>query len=94
MHGANNSGLFTIADDSGLVIPDLNFSPGIYSARYAGEKATDLDNRNKVIEEIKKLNLISLPAYYVCVLVGIHSGKDPMPIFTSGKIHGQVSVTT
>lgn len=93
-HGANNSGLFTIADDSGLVIPDLNFNPGIYSARYAGEKATDLDNRNKVIEEIKKLNLKSLPAYYVCVLVGIHSGRDPMPIFTSGKIHGQVSVTS
>ena len=93
-HGADNSGLFTIADDSGLVIPDLNFSPGIYSARYAGEDATDLDNRNKVIKEIRKLNLLSLPAYYVCVLVGIHSAEDPMPIFASGKIHGKVSVNS
>ena len=36
-HGAKESKLFTIADDSGLVVPGLNFEPGIYSARYPGE---------------------------------------------------------
>ena len=82
-HGAKESGLYTIADDSGLVVPGLNFEPGIYSARYAGEGASDLDNRNKIIEELKKRNLESLPAYYVCILVGIHSENDPMPIYAS-----------
>jgi XTP/dITP diphosphohydrolase len=91
-HGANESKLFTIADDSGLVVPGLNFEPGIYSARYAGEEASDLDNRNKIISELKKRNLASLPAYYVCVLVGVHSYDDPMPIYASGKIHGKVCV--
>lgn len=91
-HGAKESKLFTVADDSGLVVPDLNFEPGIYSARYAGEEASDLDNRNKIIAELKKRNLESLPAYYVCVLVGIHSHDDPMPIYSSGQIHGKVSI--
>lgn len=89
-HGAKESGLYTIADDSGLVVPGLNFEPGIYSARYAGEGASDLDNRSKIIEELKKRNLESLPAYYVCILVGINSENDPMPIYASGKIHGKI----
>lgn len=91
-HGASMSGMFTIADDSGIVVPGLNFKPGIHSARYAGEDASDLDNRNKIIEELNKLNLRSLPAYYVCILVGVHSALDPMPIFTSGEIHGEISI--
>ena len=89
-HGAKESGLYTIADDSGLVVPGLNFEPGIYSARYAGKGASDLDNRNKIIEELKKRNLESLPAYYVCILVGINCENDPMPIYASGKIHGKI----
>ena len=91
-HGASESGMFTIADDSGIVVPGLNFKPGIHSARYAGEDASDLDNRNKIIEELNKLNLRSLPAYYVCILVGVHSVEDPMPIFASGEIHGEISI--
>ena len=91
-HGASKSGMFTIADDSGIVVPGLNFKPGIHSARYAGEDASDLDNRNKIIEELNKLNLRSLPAYYVCILVGVHSVEDPMPIFASGEIHGEISI--
>ena len=91
-HGSRNSGLFSIADDSGLVVPALNFEPGIYSARYAKDGASDLENRNKIIAELKNLNLESASAYYVCVLVGVHSSEDPMPIFSLGKIHGRVSV--
>ena len=36
--------------------------------------------------------MLTLPAYYVCVLVGINSPTDPMPIISSGKIHGEVSI--
>ena len=51
--GAKYSGLYSIADDSGLVVPDLNFEPGIYSARYAGSDSTDELNREKLISSIK-----------------------------------------
>ena len=91
-NGANKSGVYTIADDSGIVVPALDFAPGIYSARYAGKNASDLDNRNKIISELKKHNLTSSHAYYVCVLVGMHSKDDPMPIVASGEIHGKISI--
>ncbi len=93
-HGAIKSGKYTIADDSGLVIPGLNFEPGIYSARYAGTDASDKDNRDKIINKLHELGLESLEAYYVCVLVGIKSLDDPMPLITQGEIHGYVSVNS
>ena len=91
-NAAKESGIFTIADDSGIVVPALDFEPGIYSARYAGMNASDLDNRNKIILGLKERNLTSSHAYYVCVLVGLNNEDDPMPIVTSGEIHGEVSI--
>ena len=67
-HGAKYSGLYSIADDSGLVVPDLNFEPGIYSARYAGSDSTDELNREKLISSIKGSGKDSLDAYYVCII--------------------------
>ena len=91
-HGAKYSGLYSIADDSGLVVPDLNFEPGIYSARYAGSDSTDELNREKLISSIKGSGKDSLDAYYVRIIVGMFNENDPMPIFASGKIHGKVSI--
>lgn len=58
--------IVTIADDSGLIVPALDNKPGVHSSRYAGENATDKDNRKKLIK-----NLIPLPdykrsAYFIC----------------------------
>jgi XTP/dITP diphosphohydrolase len=83
---------FTVADDSGLVVPDLNFEPGIYSARYAGEGASDKENRDHLINKLNLIKKEELDAYYVCVLVGLRSVDDPMPIITHGEIHGKVSI--
>lgn len=47
------SGMPSIADDSGLVVDALNGRPGVYSARYGGENATDEDKYNKILEEMK-----------------------------------------
>ena len=91
-HGSIKTGLYSIADDSGLVVPKLNNQPGIYSARYAGNKASDKDNRDKIIEELNKLSVKELSAYYVCCLVGIESYDDPMPLISFGKIYGKVSI--
>jgi len=57
-----------IADDSGLVVPALDGEPGIHSRRYAGEDASDKDNRNKLIEKLKDLPEANRSGYYECAL--------------------------
>ena len=93
-HGSKKSNLFTVADDSGLVVPELDYAPGIYSARYAGEGASDKDNRDKIIAELNKKNVSSLDAFYVCVLVGVRSHLDPIPLYSIGEIHGKISISS
>ncbi len=91
-HGAKESKKYSIADDSGLVVPGLDFEPGIFSARYAGENATDKENRDKVIKKLNEKNVKSLDAYYICVLVGVRDANDSIPIIAQGKINGKISV--
>ena len=93
-HGSKESKIYTIADDSGIVVPELGYEPGIYSARYAGEGASDKDNRDKIIQKLIEKKVESLEAFYVCVLVGLRSPNDPMPIVTQGEIHGRISINS
>src|SRR3990167_3404422 len=51
-HAAKYSGLPALADDSGLVIEALHGAPGVFSSRYAGPHATDLDRINKVLKAL------------------------------------------
>jgi XTP/dITP diphosphohydrolase len=72
-HTARVLGLPTIADDSGLVVPALNGEPGVFSARYAGENATDTENTNKLLEKIKGVK--DRRAFFKCVLsIAVPSG--------------------
>ena len=57
-----------IADDSGLSVKQLNGAPGVISARYAGENASDDDNNKKLIRELEKFSEPHL-AKYICVAV-------------------------
>lgn len=57
-----------LADDSGLVCPGLDGLPGVDSAYYAGPKATDEENNQKLVSEISKLPESQRSACYVCVL--------------------------
>ena len=67
-HTAKALNMFAIADDSGLVVPALGGEPGLRSARYAGEDATDKENRNKLIEKLSTLSDESRTGYFECAL--------------------------
>ena len=54
---ARASGMLALADDSGLEVDALAGRPGVYSARYAGEHASDADNNRKLIDELRALAL-------------------------------------
>ena len=57
-----------IADDSGISVPALGNIPGIYSARFAGENASDKDNLYKLINELKKHNISKTKAFYTSAI--------------------------
>lgn len=59
----------TLADDSGLMVEALGGRPGIYSARYAGENASDDENNRKLLEELKDVPMEKRKAKYICVTV-------------------------
>ena len=63
------TGLIAIADDSGLEVDALDGRPGIYSARYAGEAASDEENYLKLLEEMKDVPEDDRGAAFVCTIV-------------------------
>ncbi len=61
---------WVLAEDSGLVVPALDNAPGIFSARYAGKDATDLENRKKLLSEMAHLTKEDQRyAFYECCIV-------------------------
>lgn len=73
LHYAKVLGLPAIADDSGLVVEALNGAPGVYSARYGGEKASDADNCAKLLREMR--GKTNRKASFFCVLsIAVPSG--------------------
>lgn len=85
------SGLPALADDSGLVVPALGGDPGVYSARYAGENASDADNRAKLLEAMKPLKGAERNAFFVCMLVFLRSEHDPLPLIIQGLWEGRIA---
>lgn len=79
-------GLPAIADDSGLVVKALNGAPGVWSARYAGENATDHDNIEKLLQEMA--GKTNRKAAFECVLsIAVPSG----PALTyEGRCEGEI----
>ncbi|UCH64668.1 MAG: RdgB/HAM1 family non-canonical purine NTP pyrophosphatase [Ignavibacterium sp.] len=76
----------TIADDSGLIVEQLNSAPGIYSSRYAGEEGNDAANNEKLLRELKNYPHPHI-AKFVCAAV-YYDGKET---FTAdGEIKGRI----
>jgi XTP/dITP diphosphohydrolase len=68
VHASKTLNRWTLADDTGLIIPALQGAPGVYSARYAGVNATDSDNRKKLLTEMKDIAEPHRQGYFECWL--------------------------
>lgn len=89
-HAAKETGLPAIADDSGLEVDALQGAPGIYSARYSGEGATDQRNLEKLLEEMKNVPSEQRSARFHCVLVLMRHENDPTPLVCHGQWEGKI----
>jgi XTP/dITP diphosphohydrolase len=74
LHYHKLSGLPVLADDSGLQVDALDGEPGIYSARYAGEDAGDLENNRKLLHKLTEVPDELRSARFFCVIVVVDQG--------------------
>lgn len=90
-HGAALSGMAALAEDSGLCVPALQGAPGLFSARYAGEDASDAENNQRLLDEMQGLQGAERGAYYVACMVFLESAEDPAPIVAQGFWSGAIA---
>jgi XTP/dITP diphosphohydrolase len=90
-HAAQITGLPAIADDSGLAVDALGGAPGIYSARYAGEEASDQQNLEKLLQALEKVPDGQRQAQFHCVLVYLRHAEDPTPLVFHGSWQGEIA---
>ncbi len=77
-----------VADDSGLSVDCLNGAPGVYSARYAGENATDMQNIEKLLSELEKHKDEPKTARFVCCICVCKPGGEHF--FVRGESVGEI----
>lgn len=90
-HAAKITGLPAIADDSGLEVDFLNGQPGIHSARFAGENATDQENIELLLSKLEGIGTEHRRARFQCVLVYLRHELDPTPIICQGTWQGIIT---
>jgi len=90
-HAARRAALPALADDSGLEVDALGGRPGVRSARFAGENASDRDNTARLLAELLGVPQESRQARYRCVLALVQSGDDPAPLFATGRWEGRIA---
>ena len=78
-----------ISDDSGIMVEQLNGAPGVYSARLAGEHATDADNNTKLLKELSAFPHPHKAAYVCCAVY--YDGKTYQHAI--GKLEGRIIET-
>lgn len=89
-HAAKISGLPAIADDSGLCVPVLDYAPGIYSARYAGQHGDDHANNQKLLHDLLPYRHQKIDAMFVCVLALVEHAEDPLPKIFQATWQGEI----
>lgn len=89
-NAARLSGLPALADDSGIEVDALQGRPGVYSARFAGEGASDEDNLRKLLAELEGVPESHRLARYQCVVAAVRRHDDPEPLIANGTWEGRI----
>ncbi len=82
------TGIIAMADDSGLSVDALDGAPGVYSARFAGENATDDENIEKLLSELKKRPECDRTARFVCTICVCR--PDGETLYVRGESEGEI----
>lgn len=90
-HAARETGLPALADDSGLCVAALGGAPGVRSARYAGDHASDMDNVRKLLGALDGMPEAEREASFYCVMVALRAADDPAPLIVEGRWHGRIA---
>ena len=85
------TGLPAIADDSGIEVEYINARPGVRSARYSGENATNESNNKKLLKELSGVPHEKRNACYRCVIVFMRFPDDPFPVISTGSWYGLIA---
>lgn len=83
--------MWAVADDSGLEVEALGGAPGVYSARYAGEGASNEERIEKLLQEIEKTKDKNLFAQFVCVMA-IADENGEIKFVAQGICQGKISL--
>jgi XTP/dITP diphosphohydrolase len=91
-HYARYSGLWTLADDSGLEVSALGGAPGVKSARYGGDQASDSDRVDLLLSRMLEVPMAMRQATFVCVMVIAEPG-DRLLHVAEGRCQGVLSAS-
>lgn len=89
-YAAGRCGLPALADDSGLEVDALGGAPGIHSARYAGEQASDAQNIDKLLAALAGVPSERRAARFRCVIAFVRDADDLAPVLASGEWQGRI----
>jgi XTP/dITP diphosphohydrolase len=87
-HAARQTGLPSLADDSGIEVDALDGAPGVYSARFAGPGADDAANNALLVEKLRDVPEARRGAHYRAVIVLLRHAADPSPLICEGSWDG------
>ena len=89
-HVSRLSGLPALADDSGICVTALGGTPGVQSARYAGDNPkSDQRNNEKLLQAMQ--GVTDRRAHYYGLLVLLHHADDPQPLIAEGEWYGEIA---
>ena len=89
---AAQTGFLTLADDSGLEVESLNGAPGVLSARYAGDQASDSERIAKLLSELSRKKDVDRRARFVCVIAIADSNAHVLGTF-EGTCEGRIAIS-
>ena len=90
-HAAQHCNHWVLAEDSGLCVPALDGAPGVRSARFAGDSASDRENNELLLQRMQDLSAKQRDAYFLCVMVLLRGPEDPDPLFARGIWQGEIA---